>query len=343
VTGQAGAVTRRRGRRRRLLRWACLLIGVIVVTLVFEEVAFRIFIPNQYSQGRNGIWLSHTWLCTPHKDSEYRALAGRLSEMRITDVYVHAYPLRADGGLDRDRVAYAADLARDLKRMSPNLRLYAWLGHVPLEGGVRPDLSSTKVREAIVRTAGRLLDKGFRGIQYDFEPIRSGDSAFLSLLRESRTELKRRSALLSVAAPHPDPFQGLGSVIAAVSSGTSYWSDRYFRKVAGESDQVAVMCYDSGIPLPGLYGRMIARTTRWALANGAKELMIGVPTYGRAGRAHMLWVENLGNALAGLKYGVASLKGEQRAKVGAAVFAEWTTSKSERELFRSEWLRHARK
>jgi hypothetical protein len=54
-------------------------------------------------------------------------------------------------------------------------------------------------------------------------------------------------------------------------------------------------------------------------------------------------VENLGNALAGLKYGVASLKGEQRAKVGAAVFAEWTTSKSERELFRSEWLRHARK
>ncbi len=72
--------------------------------------------------------------------------------------------------------------------------------------------------------------------------------------------------------------------------------------------------------------------------NGVKDLRLGIPTYDGKFPGHLPWVETTATAIHGLKLGLAGLKPEERARVGAAIYAEWTTSESEEETYLRQWI-----
>lgn len=102
--------------------------------------------------------------------------------------------------------------------------------------------------------------------------------------------------------------------------------------------QMAIMTYDTALYLPWLYGNLTAWTASWCARQGLKDVPIGVPTYDEVTAGHWPSVESIGNALRGLKQGEAATPPALRSRIGAAVYAEWTTSPAEREIYLREWI-----
>lgn len=92
----------------------------------------------------------------------------------------------------------------------------------------------------------------------------------------------------------------------------------------------AVMTYDTALPIPWLYGWLVSWTVRWRARQGLDDVLVGVPTYDDLTPGHLPCVENLPNSVRGLRCGLAGLEPGDRAKVGAAVYAEWTTLPQEK-------------
>lgn len=338
-TARTRLKTQKETRPKRARRIVFYVLCALFLILAVNEITFRFQDSPVRSSGPNAIWLRHSWIDEGHSDTEYRALVDRLRSMKITDVYFHAGPLDARGTVDEARFLGSAELIRRIHKLDPRIRLMPWLGQVAEFGGGGPlDMRSPEVLSRIVDTSKRFLDLGADGIHIDIEPIYSGDADFLQLLRELHELTERRDALLSVAACKPEMVPGLGWLAGLFARNPGYWSREYFLDVSKEVDQTAVMAYDSGIPLPGLYGRMIAWEVKWCSKNGVENLYIGVPTYEEGGGAHITWAENLTVALHGLRLGVSALTPDKRETVGAAVFAEWTTDSSEERIFREFWL-----
>jgi hypothetical protein len=107
---------------------------------------------------------------------------------------------------------------------------------------------------------------------------------------------------------------------------------------ARRADQVAVMMYDTGIPLAKPYEALMARWTAEVLRDAAPTpVLLGVPTYDDADKPwHRPWVENLPVALRGVHRGLG-----ERAPAnlqGVAVYAEWETDAAEWRWLRGHFL-----
>jgi hypothetical protein len=173
---------------------------------------------------------------------------------------------------------------------------------------------------------------GFDGVQWDYEICQDGDPNFLRLLRETRAALPP-GKLLSAAVPMwlPAPFQHWG------------WSEAYFARVAATCDQIAVMCYDSGIYLPRGYVWLVhqqtVHVTRAVVRGNPRcRVLLGLPTYGEGGLSHHAWAENLRMALKGVREGLADPRAEPSVFAGVALFADYTTQPEEWERYREWWL-----
>src|SRR5262249_38979096 len=141
---------------------------------------------------------------------------------------------------------------------------------------------------------------------------------FLALLRETRAALPA-GCILSAAVPmwFPAPLGRCG------------WSDTYFGRVAASCDQLAVMCYDSGVYLPRAYAWLVSQqavhvTRAVGISNPHCRVLLGLPTYGRGGLSHHAPAENLRVALVGVRAGLADPRADR------AAFAGWRPSPTTR-------------
>jgi|GEM_PF-3199501 len=82
----------RRDIRKRLCRFGLIAFAILFILLVVEEVAFKFQNPPVRSTSPNAIWIRHFWVDKDHTDAEYRALAVRLRNMEINDVYFRTKP-----------------------------------------------------------------------------------------------------------------------------------------------------------------------------------------------------------------------------------------------------------
>ena len=138
----------------------------------------------------------------------------------------------------------------------------------------------------------------FDGVQLDIEPVPSGDPDFLKLLEELRAGIG--SKRISVAAMKLTPF---APAIGPDSLVGYSWDDNYYHEVARRVDQLAVMTYDSGVPLANLYIKYVSWETSHILESlqdvPTCRVLIGVPTYD----GHTFWhqgAENIGSGLQGV-------------------------------------------
>lgn len=99
-------------------------------------------------------------------------------------------------------------------------------------------------------------------MHFDFEPLFTGRRDYLGLLDELRSVTRARDAPLSVAAHKIDPLPELHAAAELLTGEPKWWSRTYFTQVARRVGQIAVMSYDTAMPLESLYGGYVARQTR---------------------------------------------------------------------------------
>jgi len=311
---------------------------LVLLALLFWEPGLTPGGPPVFSSGPNAVWLRHQWVGQGHEEEEYAVLAALLRDLRISDAYFHAGPIDGPGGVGAGKYPHAGELIAYLKRACPGVRVQAWLGQLTIQGGGPLDLQNPEVRATLLTAVRGVLSAGFDGVHFDLEPIHSGDEPFLDLLREAGALCRAEGKSLSVAASRPEPVAGLERFLRLFVRCPGCWSKEYFRQVANRVDQVAVMAYDTGSPFPFVYRRLMAWTTAWCAGATDAQVLVGVPTYDYWSPSHYPPVENLANGLAGVKMGLNRLSSGERARVGVAVYAEWTTSRAEWAIYRAGWL-----
>jgi hypothetical protein len=322
-------------RRRR----AALVVALVLLLLVVAPVGtYAIALGLQYTgepsaeartRNHDALWLGHAWVDGRKTAADVTALAQQLQGTGIRDLYVHTGPLEHDGSLPLAKVAPQAGWFVDaVHSVAPAVRVQAWLGDV-VQPGKDPgmDLDDPTVRERVVASAKAVLEQGFQGIHYDFEPVRSGSKGYLAVLDETRA----LGAPLSVAAAQIDPLWQLHTLPI-----DKWWSQDYFRQVAERVNQIAVMSYDTAMPLESLYGGYVAKQTKLALevTPPTTDLLLGLPAYWENNPSHWGHAETVQAAVRGARLGLST---SNRQNFGLALYVDFTATKAHWTAYRTSW------
>lgn len=332
-----------------------LIIGLVLVGVVVS-LRLLVFRPaaslpgSAYNRGANAVWLGIEWVNEPHHPDEIAALAARLQALQMRDAYVYVSYLRPSGQFG-PTYDYAASFTQAFKAAAPTIRLHAWLG-LPLatkRGGplspVTPagyvDLSDPEVRRTIATFAVRLCtEAGFDGIHLDPEPVLDDDADLLSLLDDVRQSLRLRvgpMAVFSVATPRIWP----GWLSDLAPPGLVAWSATYYRQVANRVDQVALMTYDSVLPLPWLY-RQWTRYEVVALSQAldglGTDVLIGIPVSQEQTWTHHPSAETMASGLRGTIDGLNDAAARPHTITGVAIYPDWEATDPDWNEYRHLWL-----
>ncbi|MFI5753649.1 hypothetical protein [Streptomyces sp. NPDC051569] len=334
-----------RGPRARWPKRVALALALLlVVPIAAGAVALRLTYAGDLqdgtrTRGRDAIWLGHAWVDGRKKDADLAAFAQRVRGTGIRDLYVHAGPLEHDGTLPAARYPRARWLIDAVHRTMPGVRVHAWLGDVlatETPDGLR--LGRAATRAAVVRSAGQIVDAGFEGVHMDLEPLHSGDRDYLSLLDDLRALTRAHGVALSIAAHQIDPLPALHSVAAIVTAHPKWWSQAFFAEVARRVDQIAVMSYDTAMPLESLYGGYVAQQTTLALEVTPEDtdLLMGLPFYYEEDMSHHGHAETVAAAVRGARLGLGRTD-RDREHFGVALYVDFAADETDWTAYREGW------
>jgi hypothetical protein len=285
-----------------------------------------------FNQGANAVWLGVEWVNEPHDPGEIAALADVLTKQQIRYVFVYATYMKPDGQFN-PTYAYAAEFVQTLKAVNPDLNVQAWIG-LPL---TYVDLSDAFARKKITRLCVDLTEEGFDGIHLDPEPISSNDLNVLALLDEVRDTLGPEFAL-SIATRRIWPiFPNVQWPIV----GQVAWHASYYQEIASRVDQIAVMTYDSAMPLACLYRHwtrfQVIKISR-AVGGTGVQLFFGIPTSEETTWTHYPWAENIRSGLKGVIDGLNDAGSRPTVVTGVAIYPYWETDEAEWRIYEELWL-----
>ncbi|WP_327637851.1 hypothetical protein OHB24_05465 [Kribbella sp. NBC_00482] len=317
---------------RRFLKIVVALLLLLIVPLGAYAISLRVQYagdPTARTRNQDAIWLGHAWVDGRKTAADVTALAQRLQGTGIRDLYVHTGPLEHDGSLPLAKVSPKARWFVDaVHAAAPAVRVQAWLGDV-VQPGKDPgmNLDDSAVRQRVVESASAVLQQGFQGIHYDFEPVRSGSKGYLAVLDETRA----LGTTLSVAAAQIDPLWYLHLIPV-----DKWWSQDYFRQVAERVNQVAVMSYDTALPLESLYGGYVAKQTKLALevTPPATDLLMGLPAYWENNPSHWGNAETVSAAVRGARLGLGD---SPRQNFGLALYVDFAATDEHWAAYRDGW------
>jgi hypothetical protein len=322
--------------------WGRLVKSLVALALLFAVLDFNypIGIPlgDNFDLGENAVWIGVEWSNTLRTSEARRELANGLARRGVTWMFASQGDLRANGSLPKNSL-YAGGLVADVHRAQTTMHILGWISG---RNGGRDGLvlSDPQVRARIVQECRYLVEQlDFDGVHLNIEPAPSGDPNYLALLDEVRLGIGSRT--LSVAAMKPAPF---AINIGPFNPFPYSWDSHYYAEVARRTDQLVVMTYDTGLPFANLYIKYAAWQTQQALdairAHPECELLLGVPTYEELSWNHYPRAENAGSGLQGATEGLREMRrnGILPSNVrGVALFAEWTTSPQEWEIYEQFW------
>lgn len=320
-------------RRRRVVVVVIVALSLVFVPLGAWALALRIEYAGEppadaRTRGRDAVWLGHAWV--DGRKTDLAGLKSQLAGTGMRDLYVHTGPLEHDGSLAvPTRARWFVDAVH---RTIPNVRVQAWLGDVvaPVkQPGL--ELDDPAVRDRIAASSRQVLDLGFDGVHFDMEPVRSGSAGFVTLLDQVRALTTERQAVFSIAAPQIDPLPEMHRL-------GHYWSRDYFAEAARRVDQIAVMSYDTSMPLESLYGGYVAQQTSLALESTPVEvdLLMGLPAYWDNDPSHRGSAETVAAAVRGARLALGR-DAPTRQSFGLALYVDFTATADHWAAYRSGW------
>ncbi|MGW5682567.1 hypothetical protein [Nonomuraea sp. NPDC003754] len=324
---------------RHGLRVLALALAVLVALAALLATALRLQFtgaPEAWakSTGNDALWLGHAWVDGRRTERDVEAMAVRLRGTGIRDVYVHSGPFEWDGSLNPTKHPNAGNFLKWWRKHLPDVRVSAWLGQAVKNG---LDLDDPAARARVLAGAKHIMDLGFDGIHYNFEPIGDGDTDFLDLLDRTRPLTR----LLSVSTPQIEPYPLMRPATRAILGHDKYWSQGYYQEVAGRTDQVAIMTYDSGLPLQWLYGGYVVRQAGLALdlTPAATSILVGAPAYHDHGVPYGDAAESV--ALAGEAARLALSSYGRREGFGLALYVDFAATEQDWKEYADHWARPA--
>jgi hypothetical protein len=291
-----------------------------------------------YTRGDDAVWLGHAWVDGRRTEADVTALAARVRGTGIRDLYVHAGPLDGDGTLNPARSPHAVWAVHALRAALPGVRVQAWLGQQVGRRAGELDIDDTATRTRVVASARQALDLGFDGVHFDFEPVVNGDRGLPAVLDATAAMAHRRSRLVSIACHHVEPVRGFASVGNVIVGHNKWWTPGYLRQVARRVDQVAIMSYDTGLPLRSLYGGYVRRQADVALRSvpPTTDLLLGLPAYHVDDWGHSASAETVGAAIRGVRLAVG---GAPRRGFGVALYVDFAATDADWAAYRRDWCR----
>jgi len=276
--------------------------------------------------GHDALWLGHAWVDGRKNQSDVDALVERLHTTGIRELFVHTGPFNDDGTLDPGRLPQGRWFTRAIHQALPGVRVQAWLGAHAIPSTFR-----------VLASVAQVLDEGFDGIHYDFEPIADGDRGLLAVLRETRALTRQRRAVLSVSAIHNEPWQGMAACLSVLPASPALWSERYLREVALEVDQVALMAYDTTLLTQATYGGYVRRATEAALRAVPAEvaLYIGIPAYHDHHALRNSKAETVGAALRGVRLAIGDRPLNR--EFGVAMYVDFAATDGDWASYHEGW------
>jgi hypothetical protein len=149
------------------------------------------------------------------------------------------------------------------------------------------------------------------------------------LKRELPTE-----KVLSVAVFPPDCW---------VPNSLEEWKHEYVRKISLAADQLAVMAYNTSLPLAKAYQAAVSCWTETTIRLSQRaEIVIGLPAYPDEGGYHRADLENVRYAIPAVHAGLLRLGKVLERYQGIAVYGEWTIQQGEWAELRRSFLRRSR-
>ncbi|MFE9676233.1 hypothetical protein ACFYO5_19195 [Streptomyces sp. NPDC006259] len=339
------AAVRRRRRVRRRIRIALAVPLLLLLPLLVALTALRVNYMGDpadgtHTRGKDALWLGHAWVDGRKKDADIAALADRLKDTGIRDLYVHSGPLEHDGTLPESSYPRARWFIAAVHREMPGIRVQAWLGDVlASESPQGMRLERAQTRAAVVRSTREILATGFDGVHFDLEPLHSGDRDYLTLLDALHRVTAAQDAPLSVAAHQIDPVPGFHSFWGTTTGHPKWWSQKFFGEVARRVDQIAVMSYDTIQPLESTYGGYVAQQTSLALevTPPTTDLLMGLPFYHENRFGHWNHAETVPAGVRGVRLGLSRTDAD-RANFGVALYVDFAAEESDWTAYREGWV-----
>lgn len=333
-----------RSRTRRCLRRAGTALaaigGCVAIVLAASWVALDVEgsgTPSATTRGsgHDAEWLGHAWVDGRKGQSDVDALAVALRRTGIHDLFVHAGPLRNDGTLDPGLIPRARWVVGALHAALPGVRVQAWLGAHPVPGQLRLDSSVT--RALIIGTVSQVLDDGFDGVHYDFEPVEDGNPDLPALLSATHELTRSRGRALSLSASYLAPLPGTATAAALLPGYLAVWSPGYLHRLAGHVDQVAFMAYDTSLLTRDTYAGYVRHATELALraVPVAVTLFIGLPAYHDDTMHHRPGVETVPAALRGVRLALGTHPAPRA--FGVAMYVDFAATAADWTSYRRDW------
>jgi hypothetical protein len=321
-----------------------LLIALFAAVFVLRGCFLRAgtdFPGAHFNRGVNAVWLGVDWVNNTHDESEIIALANELDRRQVRDIFVYVSYLKPDGEFN-PTYDHAAEFVQAIKAAQPSLKIQAWIG-LPVTGSGLfadgyVDLSERDTRNKIVAFSADLVQQmGFDGVHLDPEPVASDDANVLMLLEELRPAIGTQN-MISIAARQVLPILSDARLPLIEKM---RWRVSYYRKIAQRVDQIAVMTYDSSLPLAFLYRQwmrfQVIEISR-AVADAGVDLLFGVPTSEEWTSSHWPGAENITSGLKGVVDGLNDAQARPSVVTGVAFYPYWETDENEWSIYETLWL-----
>ena len=252
-------------------------------------------------------------------------LAARIRASGVADVYVPAGPVSATGQLVLS--SGTASLVSWFRRTLPHVQVCAWLAGTVGRGQL--DLDDPATQQNLVASSQAALRAGFTGISYDLAPVASGDAGLLTVLSRTRA---LHPAVLSVDTPKLEPLAGMALPAALIMRHPVFWTSGYLRQVAGRVSQVAVLGFDTGVPLSSWYSGYAERQTAVALraVPASVGLVMAAPADGGSNESVAATIHGARVALTG--------SGRQHALFGVGLYTAGTATTSDWAAYQADWV-----
>ena len=290
-----------------------------------------------FDRGDNALWMRRHWMHESPTPAEIAALVESLRARGIKRIYPFLGPMDQEGwpgwrskaGFVRYDPERAAAFLKEFHRIAPEIRVIPWTGGV-LDTDVR--LKDEAQRKAFAGHARRLVEAGADGIHLNIEPLASGTSGYLELLRDVKAAIGGHT--LSVAAfPPPIPGQPPEDM---------HWELPFLREVCRNANEIAVMAYNTGLTSAPAFEKLIAAWTRDIAAalpsprEGGCEWLMGVPAYDDDKDYHRPDVETIEHSLNGIVAGLRAAKLPEHFR-GVAIYASFTTDERKWAVYDRVW------
>jgi hypothetical protein len=275
------------------------------------------------SSGHDGLWLGPGSVADVAGRSR---LAARIRASGVADVYVPAGQVSMTGELAPS--PGTASFVSWFRRTFPHVQVCAWLtgtvgrGHLDLDDGA--------TQQALVASARSRLRAGFTGISYDLAPVASGDAGLLTVLDQTRA---LHPAVLSVDTPKLEPLTGMGLPAALIMRHPVFWTSAYLGQVASRVSQVAVLGFDTGMPLSSWYSGYVKRETSVALhaVPASVGLVVAAPANGGSD-------ESVAATIHGARVALTAT-GRRQALFGVGLYTAGTATASDWAAYQADWIR----